>query len=475
MRLAIFLSTLAAAVSAFGVHSSQKRTISTLFLPKPTVILLSEDDKKRTALGMKTGTVGEGTSYMVGEWLPSDHSHREKWLKARIEELDDRAFHPVITKFQEFIEGDPAVFMLFDEMFKQVRHHISPTGEPQVKDYMQMLRLLNRIMTSAPPFDKTGLVGFPINAILDWSMGTTGGHAAFLMDKVNAHLKPILDEWGVFLASKDSASVLNENETSGWLGTTALKAMAPDGHKNPRQYFIDTFVCDPDKPHFGFTSWDDFFTRELREGARPVVSMDDDTVIVNACESAPFALKRNVQRRAKFWMKGQPYSLDHMLANDEYVDQFVNGTVYQAFLNAKSYHRWHSPVNGIIVKTYNVPGSYYSESLANRHDPEGPNDSQGYITAVAARAIIFIQADNPQIGLMCFLAVGMAEVSTNEITVYEGQRVKKGDQLGTFHFGGSTHCLIFRPQTNVQFDLRGQEPGLNAHNILINQDIATVS
>jgi phosphatidylserine decarboxylase len=73
------------------------------------------------------------------------------------------------------------------------------------------------------------------------------------------------------------------------------------------------------------------------------------------------------------------------------------------------------------------------------------------------------------------LAVGMAEVSTNEITVYEGQRVKKGDQLGTFHFGGSTHCLIFRPQTNVQFHLGGQKPGLNAHNILINQDIATVS
>ena len=60
---------------------------------------------------------------------------------------------------------------------------------------------------------------------------------------------------------------------------------------------------------------------------------------------------------------------------------------------------------------------------------------------------------------MCVLAVGMAEVSTCEITVYEGQRVIKGEQLGMFHYGGSTHCLIFRPEVQLEFDLHGQKPG----------------
>ncbi|KAK0201287.1 hypothetical protein DFS33DRAFT_1358746 [Desarmillaria ectypa] len=41
---------------------------------------------------------------------------------------------------------------------------------------------------------------------------------------------------------------------------------------------------------------------------------------------------------------------------------------------------------------------------------------------------------------MCFIAVGMAEVSTCEVTVQEGQVLKKGDQMGIFHFGGSTHA-----------------------------------
>jgi phosphatidylserine decarboxylase len=164
----------------------------------------------------------------------------------------------------------------------------------------------------------------------------------------------------------------------------------------------------------------------------------------------------------------------HMLANDEFTDKFVGGTIYQAFLSALSYHRWHSPVSGKIVKAYVKDGTYYSEALSEGFDPSGPNESQGYITEVATRAMIFIEADNPAIGLMCFMAVGMAEVSTCDITVKAGQHVTKGEELGMFHFGGSTHCLIFRPEVKLDFDLHGQKPGLNSSNIEINSRIATV-
>jgi phosphatidylserine decarboxylase len=65
-------------------------------------------------------------------------------------------------------------------------------------------------------------------------------------------------------------------------------------------------------------------------------------------------------------------------------------------------------------------------------------------------------------------------VSSNEITVYEGQQVKKGDQLGMFHYGGSTHALIFRPQVDLEFDLHGQPPGLESKDIPVRARIATV-
>lgn len=380
-----------------------------------------------------------------------------------------KALLPVMQEFKELIEGDPELYMLFTQMFEQVpRSGVylkDPVGDPQVRDYREMLRLINDVLTRAPEFNKTDLVGFPINAIVNWSMGTAAGATAFLNPKVNRQLKKILNQWAVFLRSTDSLSVLNDDPRKGWLGADALQAM-------PR--LVEDFEARPDLPHYGFTSWDDFFTRRFRDGRRPVASPDDAGVIANACESAPFRLATNAKLRDAFWIKDQPYSLQHMMDGDPLAEQFAGATVYQAFLSATSYHRWHSPVSGRIVRTRVIDGSYYAQTPAVGFDPAGPNESQGYITQVASRALLFIEADNPKIGLMAVLFVGMAEVSSNEITVYEGQHVNKGDQLGMFHFGGSTHALIFRPQVQLDFDLRGQTPGLESKNIPVRARLATV-
>lgn len=238
--------------------------------------------------------------------------------------------------------------------------------------------------------------------------------------------------------------------------------------------FVDDVRCEPGKPHDGFSSWDDFFTRRFREGRRPVAAPDDKRVIVNACESAPYKIARGVKAIDRFWIKSQPYSLSHMFGADPAHRDFVGGTIYQAFLSALSYHRWHSPVDGTIVRAWNIDGSYHSQTPSVGYDFAGPNESQGYITEVAARAVVLIQTDDPTIGLMAFLAVGMAEVSSCDVIVTAGQRVKKGDEIGMFHFGGSTHCLIFRPGVQIDFDLHGQKPGLEAKNIKLNAAIARV-
>jgi len=412
--------------------------------------------------------------FRVGHWLPSDQTVLDNWLHNLIQEVEAQdenivPLHPVIQDFKQFIESSPKAYMWFHQMFSQVPlrppYNKNPAGKHQIRSYHVMLRLFNAIMTRAPEFNETGLVGFPINAILDWSMGTTSGFAAFLDSDVNLHFKNMLQEWSKYLSSKDSRYVLNHNPKTGWLGHDAMQAM-PN--------FAQEFQCEPTQPHYGFTSWDNFFTRQFRAGVRPVADPDDDNVVVNACESAPYKLAHNVQTQDRFWIKAQPYSLRHMLADDELVHKFEGGTVYQAFLSALSYHRWHSPVSGTIVKAYVQDGTYYSEAISEGYDPSGPNESQGYITEVATRAMIFIQADNPAIGLMCFMPVGMAEVSSCDITVYEGQHVKKGEQLGMFHFGGSTHCLIFQPSVKLEFDLHGQTPGLDSSNIPINSMIARV-
>ncbi|WP_392565602.1 phosphatidylserine decarboxylase family protein [Utexia brackfieldae] len=408
-------------------------------------------------------------TFTVGKWMPSDQATLTTWMSKIMAKADQDTgpLLPSVQGLKDFIESDAKAYMFFTQMFDQVSKKLttSPSGLPQVRDYQHMLKLFNVIMTHAPEFDETGLVGCPFNAILDWSMATEGGWAGFIDDKVNVHLKTMLDEWGLFLQSYESTEVLSDDPKKGWFGEDAKKAMPT---------FVNDFECDPTLPHYGFKSWDDFFTRKFREGVRPVAEPDNNAVIVNACESAPYRLAHNVQLRDNFWIKAQPYALQFMMDNDPFVEKFVGGTIYQAFLSALSYHRWHSPVSGRVVKTRLIEGTYYSQTRSVGLDPAGPDYAQGYIAEVATRGLIFIESDNPDIGLMCFMAIGMAEVSTCDIRVFEGQRIEKGQELGMFHFGGSTHCLFFGPDVDLEFDLHGQTPSLDSHNIPINARLATV-
>ncbi len=443
----------------------------------------------------------------VGNWLPSDNAVINQWIKTLGEKARKEAAPLVksIADFKAMVEQDKVLAGNIDAMFAEAyeRAKTEPTGAPEVQTFDQFLQLLNAIMTTAPEYieceengeeEPCGLIGFPINALLDWPMATDYGYDVFSNNMVNQQLKRILSHWSEYLVTEASRYVLVESKPNAtpkvipWLSETARKQMvsvACQGAEDPgacsaSKQFQDFFVCDPSDPYYGYKSWDDFFTRKFVDGVRPVASQEDDSVIVNACESAPYRIVSGIPETDEFWLKGQKYSLLNMLAWDPDAHKFKNGTVYQAFLSALSYHRWHSPVKGTIKQAYVVDGTYYLENQFQGFgkpggpDPSAPNDSQGFITSVATRALIFIEADNPDIGLMCFVAVGMAEVSSCEITVDIGQRIKKGDELGMFHFGGSTHCLVFREETKLNFDLHGQTPGLDATNIPINSHIATV-
>lgn len=389
---------------------------------------------------------------------------------------------------------------MFDEAWQHEQS--TPLGQIEVRSFDEFLLLLNGIMTTAPEAyqdvktqEPAGLIGFPINALLNWPMATVAGYDFFANALVNQQLRKILGYWADFLQSPASRYVLTESVSPldhqtlivPWLGEVAKEEMvrvaqgALGAGDNPTpDRFEEIFHTVPGEQYEGFASWDDFFTRRFCPGVRPVTAPNDDSVIANACESAPLQVVRGVRRQDAFRLKGQPYSLVNLLDFDPRAAAFEGGTLYQAFLSALSYHRWHSPVSGTVRSVKVVNGSYY---LANRHqgfdnpegpDPSAPNQSQPFLTAVATRALIFIEADNPKIGLMCVVPVGMAEVSSCEVTVQPGQRIAKGEQLGMFHFGGSTHCLLFRPGVELAFDFYGQQPGLEATNLRINTALARV-
>ena len=413
----------------------------------------------------------DSSRFCVAQWLAPDQELFEKWMAGRVHVMtgDEGELPLVLRRFANVVTADPALNLLFSEMFGQVPEeppfHQDPAGGPRLLDFPHMLRLMARLLQQAPEFNETRMVGLPLHTMLNWAMGTKSGFFAFLHPEVNRCLKDILNEWGRFLKSPESRYVLTDDADIGWFSAAARKKM-PD--------FERDFQCDDASPYHGFLSWDDFFTRRLKAGARPVAAPKDDLVVVNPCEAAPFKIARNVKPLDLFWIKSQPYSLHEMMAHNPLAEHFEGGTVYQAYLDAYNYHRWHSPVSGTIVEAFVTDGSYFSATLAVEPAESLSRHAQGYLAHVATRAILFIQADHPAIGLLCLVAIGMGEVSTCEITVAVGQHAEKGSQLGMFHFGGSTTCLVFRPEVDIEFDLNGVTPDVHAKKLLVNSLLANV-
>jgi len=125
----------------------------------------------------------------VRDWLPADHRVHKEWLGGVIEHVDKypKYFHPVIKEFQQLIENDSGLYMLIQQMFDEVPkkkpYSRDPTGGRQVRDYQHMLALFNHLLTTAALWnnkgEQVGMVGLPLQAVLDWPMGTPSGFAAF--------------------------------------------------------------------------------------------------------------------------------------------------------------------------------------------------------------------------------------------------------------------------------------------------------
>ena len=427
------------------------------------------------------------TKIRHGGWLPSNERALTAFragLAAHARTKGPQPLCPPVQDLYDLIENDPILRMHLTQAIEQalvlekalewadetLPEALQPPPPP-VLHYAtieELMQLINALMDYAPPFDTTELVGCPINALLDLPMCVPAGFAFFQFPQVNAGIKAVLDYWSGFLDSPRSRHYLTAERPKGWFCAEASKYVD-----------MSLFQCAPDQPHWGYASWNDFFIRRFKAGARPVASPTDPSVVVAACESTPYALQTDVKLKDSFWIKAQPYSLGDMFSapRADLARRFVGGTVYQAFLSAYNYHRWHAPVAGRIVEFYVVPGTYYSDVPSEGYDPAGPNNSQGYITQVATRAVVVIETGVAGLGTVACIFVGMAEISScvKSAGIVVGETVvNKGDEIGYFQYGGSTHCVIFEPGVTVDFVL--QPPyGDGTPIILLNSILATVT
>lgn len=111
---------------------------------------------------------------------------------------------------------------------------------------------------------------------------------------------------------------------------------------------------------------------------------------------------KNVQESDEFWLKDNRYSLKDMIGieylkeskiDPSVLQEFVGGTVYQAFLDLWCYHRSHSPVDGKILAIYNIPGTYYLQNPEVKTMTKISKNylySQTFLTCTSTRQVYLI-------------------------------------------------------------------------------------
>ncbi|XP_061980379.1 phosphatidylserine decarboxylase proenzyme 3-like isoform X2 [Populus nigra] len=183
-----------------------------------------------------------------------------------------------------------------------------------------------------------------------------------------------------------------------------------------------------------FKTFNEFFIRELKPGARPIASVEHDDVAICAADCRLMAFK-SVEDSLRFWIKGRKFSIQGLLGNEIYSSAFADGTLVIFRLAPQDYHRFHSPVSGTIDKFVKIPGCLYTVN------PIAVNSKYCNVFTQNKREVSIISTAH--FGKVAFVAIGATMVGSITFSKKAGDHVKKGDELGYFSFGGSTVICVF--------------------------------
>ena len=229
-----------------------------------------------------------------------------------------------MQEFKHLIDTDAIVHMYFAQMIDEVPAYYDKQREVQGASYLRsvddMLQQMNRALTTAPAFARNMLHSLPFVSILNWALGARSGKVAFNLDKVNVMLRKVMGVWAEFLNSRASLYVFNTSER-GWCCDDALARLGMESYLNDDELATFTLCRDPVRDaNFPYKSWNDFFTRRFKDALqRPIAS--EERVVVSACDSQVLRVQFEARMEDWFWVKGQPFSLQHMLANESREDR----------------------------------------------------------------------------------------------------------------------------------------------------------
>ncbi|KAL3952783.1 hypothetical protein ACCO45_012726 [Purpureocillium lilacinum] len=194
-----------------------------------------------------------------------------------------------------------------------------------------------------------------------------------------------------------------------------------------------------------YSTFEDFFTRAHKASSRPIFKQEDASYAVVAADSR-VVVYDSVSETKKLWIKGSDFSLTQLVMDTELGDRFQGGSIASFRLSPQDYHRYHSPVTGVVKLYRSMPGDYYQvDPVALRSD----------VDILTRNRREYLAIETQEFGDVLFVAIGATDVGCVRIHNQwrkQGSRVSKGDELGHFQFGGSSIVVAFEKGREDQKD-----------------------
>ena len=210
--------------------------------------------------------------------------------------------------------------------------------------------------------------------------------------------------------------VLPKNDLSAAMGRLAALRLPPPLMQVVLRGYVRAFgvdLADVEQPLHAFENVDTFFTRALRNGARPIADAPD--AVVSPCDGEVVSLGE-LSGNQMVQAKGRRYSLVRFLEDSTLADSLRGGTQLTIYLSPRDYHRVHSPVEGRIVGYRYVPGQLYPVSRAAVERVDG-------LFGLNERLITIVDA--PEVGPVAVGMVGAYGVGQISVT-YDDIRTNTG-------------------------------------------------
>jgi phosphatidylserine decarboxylase len=199
--------------------------------------------------------------------------------------------------------------------------------------------------------------------------------------------------------------------------------------------FIAKYGVDVDdfaKSAFDYKTFNEFFYRALKPGARPIAPGENVAVFPADARHLAFG---DVAAAPGFYVKGATFTLAELFGDQVEAEKFAGGAMLISRLCPVDYHRFHFPVSGIPGESRRIDGWLYSVSpVALRHNLR-------YLVA-NKREVTLIES--PAFGTVAMIEVGATNVGGIRQGFIPGQPVEKGAEKGLFGFGGSCVITVFQ-------------------------------